>query len=132
MIESEEHCGFQFFIADHLSEESLREMIKLLYVYTEFFGPVILICTEAGYDFIVRNNFAELYIDIGICDSEDSVWGLVTHLKETGQMEAEHIINNLKNCSEKMRSLYTNAVLPKRLSELLEKAVLKEQIKNAI
>jgi hypothetical protein len=131
-MNTEEHCGFQFFINDSISIDSLKEFIELAYVYTENLGPVILICTENGYDFMVRNSLDSMYIDIGICDSEDSLWGLLTHLKETKQMSDEDVINNLENCSEKMRSLYNLTVIPKSIKELIDKAILKEEVKNAI
>lgn len=125
-------CAWQFFMGNTMPPDKLREMITLAYIHGETFGPVIMICTEQGYDFIVRNELDDLYIDFGICDTEDSVWGLVSHLKETQQLNDQDVINNLENCSEKIVSLYNVYIVPQSLNLLIQKTIDREAAINSI
>lgn len=125
-------CAFQFFMEDSIPTDKLEEMITLAYMYTDTIGPVIMVCTEKGYDFLVRNQLDEAYIDFGICDDEESAWGLITHLKETGQLQNEDVINNLKNCSENIFTLYSVYKAPNEIKKLIQDAIEKENAKNSI
>lgn len=101
-------------------------------MYSEIIGPVIMVCTERGYDFLVRNKLDELYIDFGVCDTEESVWGLISHLKENNQLVEDDIINNLENCSQNIRNLYSLYTVPDELKQLINQAIEKETAKNSI
>ena len=132
METQETKCGWQFFMDDIIPLDKLREVITLAYMHSEMCGPVVMICTEHGYDFMVRNNLDELYIDFGICDTSESVWGMVSHLKETKQLVDEDVINNLENCSENILTLYNLFVPPDALEVLVDRAIEKETARISI
>ncbi len=125
-------CAFQFFLGDEIPSIHLHEMMSLAHMYSEIIGPVIMVCTERGYDFLVRNKLDELYIDFGVCDTEESVWGLISHLKENNQLVEDDIINNLENCSQNIRNLYSLYTVPDELKQLINQAIEKETAKNSI
>jgi hypothetical protein len=131
-ILSPNRCAFQFFLGDAIMLTHVHEMISLAQMYSEMLGPVIMICTEQGYDFLIRNRLDEMYIDFGICDTDESVWGLITHLKENNHLVEEDIINNLENCSKNIRNLYSLYSTPDEVKNLIEAAILNENSKNAI
>lgn len=127
--QTNEKCGWQFFVEDNYPLEKLQELIGLAHMYGEKIGPVIMICTEQGYDFLVRNNLDIVYIDFGICENQESVYGMITHLQEFQQIEESCIINNLENSPQNIVTLYKGYTLPKHIEKLVQRAIDKE---NAI
>lgn len=102
-MEDKIECGCQWFSEDSIQEEKLFEMMALAHIYMENIGPMIMVCSEEGYDFLARNSLEELYIDVIIVPDQKIDIDLVNKL--TGR----HVVieNSLQDCSEKMRNLYS-------------------------
>jgi hypothetical protein len=125
-MEEEIKYGCQFISGEELSDEQIREMIASAYLFSNNVGPVVMLCSEAGYDFIMRNELNDIYID-------------VIALIETSNITPEfiyenlgkdvHIINSLKEIEENLRNLHIeNNVLPNDCLSTIEQVIEKESI----
>lgn len=125
-------CAYQYFVSDVLNREELFEMISLASLYSEHLGPVIMICTEAGYDFLISYGLDELYIDTLICQNPDMVMMVVDNLKENINIPNGLFINSKNNCHEKLRILYNELPLQATVIQKIREAIDREETKNRI
>jgi hypothetical protein len=125
-------CAYQFFTSDVLGGEELFEMISLASLYSEHFGPVIMVCTEAGYDFLINYGLDELYIDTLICQNPDMVMMLVDNLKDNINIPDANFINSKENCHEKLRILYNQLPIQVPVLQKIKEAIEREETKNRI
>ena len=125
-------CAYQFFYSDDMQRAELFEKLTLAHIYAEHLGPVIMICTEGGYDFLVRNNLDEFYIDILICEDGIRMNDILYQLKTNDIIRDSQFINSLKTCPENLRILYKeSSVAPKALQKI-RAAIEAEENKNKI
>ena len=101
-MEENMHCGCQWFSEPSIHMEKLFETIALAHIYMENIGPMVMVCSEEGYDFLARNGLEEFYIDVIIVPNEKIDIDLVNKLTGAHAL----IENSLQDCSEKMRNLY--------------------------
>lgn len=125
-------CAYQYFTSDGLNREELFEMISLASLYSEHLGPVIMICTEAGYEFLISYGLDELYIDTLICQNPDMVMMVVDNLKENINIANGLFINSKNNCHEKLRILYNELPLQAAVIQKIREAIDREETKNRI
>jgi hypothetical protein len=130
--ESLPECAYQFFTSDVLNREELFEMISLASLYSEHLGPVIMICTEVGYDFLINFGLDELYIDILICQNPEMVLMVVDNLKDNINIPNSYFINSKENCHEKLRILYNELPLPVTVLQKIRNTIEAEETKNKI
>lgn len=128
-MEEQDKCGCQWFPGSEIPFDKLFEMIALANVYMDNIGPIIMICSEAGYDFLARNGLEDFYIDIIIVPDQE----ITSHLVNKMINNYASIENSLQDCSENLRTLYaeTEETLG-WLREKIEDIVSKEQVLKAI
>lgn len=125
-MEEEIKYGCQFLSGDELSDEQIREIITAAYLFSNNVGPVVMLCSEQGYDFIMRNDLNDMYID-------------VIALLETSNITPEfiyknlgkdvHIINSLKEIEENFRNLHIESgILSNDCFLLIEQVIEKESV----
>ncbi len=107
-------------------------MISLASLYSEHLGPVIMICTEVGYDFLINFGLDELYIDILICQNPEMVLMVVDNLKDNINIPNSYFINSKENCHEKLRILYNELPLPVTVLQKIRNTIEAEETKNKI
>lgn len=110
-----EKCGCQWFPGSEIPFDKLFEIIALAYLYMDHIGPMIMICSEEGYDFLARNGLEEFYIDVIMVPEEEITSQLVNKMIDNNAV----VENSLKECSENLRNLYTE--FEDTLGELREK-----------
>ena len=125
-------CAYQYFISDSLDEHQMREMMSLAHIYAENLGPVIMITTENGFDFLTRHNLDEIYIDVIICADAQMVELVIDNLKEQINIAEHQFINSQKNCQENLRILYEKNEVSLDVLNKIEAAIDAEQLKNRI
>jgi len=130
--ESLPECAYQFFTSDVLNREELFEMITLASLYSEHIGPVIMICTEAGYDFLINYGLDEFYIDTLICQNPDMVLMVVDNLKDNINIPNSYFINSKENCHEKLRILYNELPFSVSVLQKIRDTIEAEETKNKI
>lgn len=110
-----EKCGCQWFPGSEIPFDRLFEIIALAHLYMEHIGPMIMICSEEGYDFLARNGLEDFYIDVIMVTEEEVTLQLVNKMIDNNAV----VENSLKECSENLRNLYTE--FEGTLGELKEK-----------
>lgn len=128
-MEQKEICGCQWFPGSEIPSDKLFEMIALAHLHMENVGPMIMICTEEGYDFLVRNDLEEFYIDVIIVPDQPITPQLVNKMIDNYAV----VENSLQECSENLRNLYAGT--EETLSWLRQKidgVVSKEQVLKSI
>jgi len=129
MQEQYNKCGCQWFSGSEIPFDKLFEMIALAHLHMENFGPMIIICSEEGYDFLVRNDLEEFFIDVIIVPDQQVTIQLVNKMIDNYAV----IENSLQECSENLRNLYaeTKETLD-WLKEKIKNIVSKEQVLKSI
>ena len=131
-IDKTPECAYQYFYTDVLNRAEIFEIITLAHLYAENFGPVIMICTEPGYEFLITHMLDEFYIDIIICPDEQSAKAVVDNLRHKIGVEETQFINSLENCHENLRILYGEEHVNAGVLDIVRQAIEKEDIKNRI
>ena len=125
-------CAYQFFSKPRLDANECEEMIKLATIYSENFGPVIAIVSDAGYEYLVRNGFDEVYIDILICENEEDVTQFAQRILCNEQGDKPPVINNIQECGENLRILYNQFPDNHPIMQVVRDAIKKENSLNAL
>lgn len=125
-------CAYQYFFSDTLPEEKLYEVIGLASIYSENFGPVIMICTESGYDFLAKHMLDDIYIDVIICQDVSMAEMVLDNLKDQMNVPSHLFINSHQNCEENLRILYGKNQIAPEVLQKIKNAVEAEQLKNLI
>ena len=123
-MEQFDKCGCQWFSGSEIPFDKLFETIALAHLHMENLGPMIMICSEEGYDFLVRSELEDFFIDV-----------IIVTLQLVNKMIDSYAVieNSLQECSENLRNLYaeTKETLD-WLRKKIDNIVSKEQVLKSI
>lgn len=123
---------YQYFVEDALKSAIAFEMLTLAYICGEHCGPVIMVCSEKGYDYLVNYALDELYIDIIICPEKEDVERVVANIELHATPDQAEFINSLQTSPENLRNLYNINSIDEDVLKHINASIEKEETKFRI